>query len=128
MVPFHCQPSAGKSSETCCTVSPPKMTTKSNYFPIASNYRQIWRPNQPMNLIESSTIGGVKEHNDIVNKYLDSQKESTWSTRKHSSRLRTTHFCSILGRDMGPEISYTLERTWDQGSGRDMAPEIPYPL
>ena len=34
---------------------------------------------------------------------------------------------STPGRNMGPEISYPLEMTWDPGSGRDMAPGIPYP-
>ena len=122
MVPFHCQPSAGKSSETCCTQSPPKLTTKSNHFP---NYHQIWCPHYLMNLIVSSTVGGVKEQIALwINIWTPkraiiartvSQKESTWSTREHSSRMRTIRFCGPTGRDIGPDLPYSSpEGTWDQ--------------
>ena len=31
-------------------------------------------------------------------------------------------------KNIGPEILYPLERTWDQRPGWNLAPEIPYPL
>ena len=35
---------------------------------ITSNCRQIWHPNQTLNLIVSSIVGGVNEQNSIVYK------------------------------------------------------------
>ena len=37
---------------------------------ITSNCRQIWRPDQPMNLMLSSIVGVGNEQNSIVNKCL----------------------------------------------------------
>ena len=37
---------------------------------ITSDYRQIWRPDQPMSLIVSSIVGDVNEQDSIVNKCL----------------------------------------------------------
>ena len=47
-------------------------------------------------------------------------------TFKLKCKQNLRHSEHIL-RDMGPEIPYPLERTWNQGPGRDLVPEIPYP-